>query len=130
MGLTNKYNSLNNITSYNRAYYVFVDHDEFIRAFDEDVNSTKNHIFWKKGHYINPLILVYKNKNSQINNEEPIGLLTGHLTGKMNRYINLEKITNIDVVFNLDKSTDALSIEEQTYNHLLTMDYYSNGIIE
>jgi len=130
MGLINKYNSLNNITSYNRAYYVFVEYDEFIRGFDEEMNSTKNEVFWKKGHFINPIILVYENKNSKINNEPPVGVVSGHLTGKVNKYPNIEKILNIDVVYNLDISTDALSVEEQTYNHLLTMDYYSNGIIE
>lgn len=130
MGLTNKYNSLNNITSYDSAYYVFIEYDEFIRTFDEYVNSTAKDIFWKAGHYINPFILVYQNKNSKINNEEPIGLLTGNHTGKISNYPNLEKITNMDVVFNLDKSTDALSIEEQAYNQLLTIEYYSNGIIE
>ena len=130
MGLTNIYNSLNSITSYDSAYYVFTEYDEFIRTVDEDVNSTAKDIFWKAGHYINPLILVYQSKIAKTNNETPIGLLTGHQTGKSNNYPNLEKINNIDVVFNLDKSENALSLEEQVYNHLLTIEYYSNGIIE
>jgi hypothetical protein len=130
MGLTNIYNSLNNITSYDSAYYVFMEYDEFIRTVDEYVNSTAKDIYWKAGHYINPFILVYQSKIDKDNNEAPIGLLTGNHTGKISNYPNLEKITNMDVVFNLDKSENALSIEEQVYNHLLTVEYYSNGIIE
>jgi hypothetical protein len=128
MGLTNLYNSLNN-TSYNNAYYVFVNYDEKIRESDESPNPLLPPIFWKSGHHINPLFLVYENKDAKLNNEQPIGLLTGHPTGKTAGYSDIEKIINLNVVFIYDNSIN-LTIEEQSFNHLKTLEYYSNGIIE
>ena len=128
MGLTNLYNSLNN-TSYNNAYYVFVDYDEKIREFDESPNLTLPPVFWKSGHHINPIFLIYENKESKLNNVQPIGLITGHLTGKTYSYSNIEKNIDLNVVFIYDNSIN-LTIEEQSFNHLKTLEYYSNGIID
>jgi hypothetical protein len=128
MGLTNIYNSLNN-TSYNNAYYVFVDYDEKIREFDESPNLILPSIFWKSGHHINPIFLVYENKESKLNNEQPIGLLTSHPTGKTAKYSDTEKIVDLQVVFMFNNSIN-LTIEEQSFNHLKSLEYYSNGIIE
>lgn len=129
MGLINKYESLNGVTVYKNAYYVFVDYDELIRNFDDTYNSVLPPIFWKKGHHINPIFLVYENKIEKLKNSAPIGLLTGHHTGKVSAYVTNEQIANINIVFLYDETLNT-SIEEQSYNFLKTMEYYSNGIIE
>lgn len=129
MGFIHTYNTLNNNMVYENAYYSFVDYDELIRNFDESNNSGKLPIFWKAGHHINPIYLVYENKDSKINGGNPIGLLTGNLTGKTTQYSNIEKITNMNVVFMYDSSSDD-TMEQQAYIHIKSLSSFSNAIIE